>query len=799
MDLEESFESTQNNVAMTTTTTLFTGLGGNAGTHLGGLSGAIAGAHVGKLDPPVSGRTYLTLAHNKTITSQTSRIYGYLATWPTQLATVVLMMFWSNALAARGATVGLTTSRTLSVTGSTTVTGAVVIPLATWFRLEMQVTGTTLKARVFIGTNVHGDTPNEEVVATNPSGRTFDSAEFGICDVTAQDRAMWVDSFRVVDSAASWIGAAGGVLLRETLDLLLNNATLTAANTSFDLFTGTATSSWQARTADSIAGGVSARGQFTGSNETVSMGKTYDVGYPLMRRSAYLKFTTTPTVAGLLMTFQSTAGNLMFAYMNLSRTVSLWVDFAVRATSATVLPLNDWFRIEMKGDSAAGVAGIRLFVGANRNGTVPDEEIQDTNWVIPNTVQVTNSVQRDMNAYVDSVVDYQTDWLPPPAAPLAPVGAIPLLGVKLRAVQANGTAGVFLPDFTTLEFSDTYQDRSVLTVTYKRGGRSAATLITDRQQVALFSEKTELLASRCMALQFDGDEVAEDSPTFGMTCLNWVWQRLAETVYFPQDLLAPTDLPFNNSNAGSIMTSMISTAQASRGALGGMVVDFSIAVDSNGNPWQYAITTTVTVGTSFDQVLQSLIDMGVVEVGTRGRTLRLFNPGGMGTYRDGGTSPIILRAGREFVDAPKRRDAGAVITASLVQGESTATAKSTANFGGDRIEAYQNFSETNDIATLGQLAQAQLDYNNQPKTEFTHALTLASGGYLPWKDYWVGDWVLRDVAGVRQSVRVRQLTVTYSADDVPSATITLGDRFDPLPVRLARQVSQLTGVAKRLY
>lgn len=374
-------------------------------------------------------------------------------------------------------------------------------------------------------------------------------------------------------------------------------------------------------------------------------------------------------------------------------------------------------------------------------------------------------------------------------------GLRPTVGLSIRLIAADGGAGEYAPDWASIQFTAVHNQGGAVTIDYAKRGINAGLLLADRAEGALFDGDREIPATRFLVTQQSRDAVTEDATTATLNAPLWVPASLGKAVVYPPNWpdATPSKNRFATATPGNIMGTLIQRAQ-NRGAITNLLTDFDSAVDSNGEPWTYQLNIELDAGQSYGKVLATLVEMGVVDWTCHGRTLRMVNPGTLGTDRTTQAEPVILTAGRDLLDAPEKRDAGTQLTAVLVKGDDGVWVEEVDPNATERLEGYTSQSGVADAGTLQVIGETTLAQSADPKRELTHGLALMDpSGAQPWVDYTVADTVYRDVLGDLQSLRVVQLSATYSPDGMLAGQITLGGKFDSAEVQLTRQMQALTG------
>ncbi len=375
--------------------------------------------------------------------------------------------------------------------------------------------------------------------------------------------------------------------------------------------------------------------------------------------------------------------------------------------------------------------------------------------------------------------------------------ARPVVGLNIRLFEAD-TVGSYAPDWSSISFTDVYNDLGTVSVEYAKGGVNADLLFSDRAEGALFDGSVEIPGTRFLVTQHSLDAVKEDENTVTLNCPLWVPTRMDESRVYPPEWPDPVPAKhkFAAATPGEIMGILIQEAQG-RQALGGLVTNFSSTQTSDGNPWDYDVTLELDSGESVVAVLESLVEMGVCDWLASGRELVLLNPGS-GADRTVGSDPVVLQHARDILDGPEKRDVGELLTSVLVKGDNGVFVEvldETAEAVYGRLEGYISQSGVNDLGTLTVLGQSLLQRSSTPKLEFTHELALFDEpGPQPWVDYAVGDYLLRNLADgqLPAPFLVKQLSAKYTKNGKVTGQLVLGDKFDAADVALSRRIDALT-------
>lgn len=255
--------------------------------------------------------------------------------------------------------------------------------------------------------------------------------------------------------------------------------------------------------------------------------------------------------------------------------------------------------------------------------------------------------------------------------------------------------------------------------------------------------------------------------------------------------------PFNSATGGAIVKTLVDEAQ---GRGWGPMLDYSFTAthDSAGDPWESIISIAYQPGrTTLLMVLENLVEQGLVERETEGRTLHLYNPG-HGVDRGPATEHPV-RVGASAQQMPTRRNIDDLLTDLAFFGESgfrLDVPNDGAYAGLGRLEGAILQGGVNDEGTATLLGQPTLLAGRAAREQIAATEYVDRADALPWKHYQPGDWVAgRRGTGAWEKLRVRAVVVAKDVSNRITSSPTLNDRFEDVLARLAKRTNGILGGA----
>ncbi|MGH2512351.1 MAG: hypothetical protein ACRDGQ_06665 [Candidatus Limnocylindrales bacterium] len=256
--------------------------------------------------------------------------------------------------------------------------------------------------------------------------------------------------------------------------------------------------------------------------------------------------------------------------------------------------------------------------------------------------------------------------------------------------------------------------------------------------------------------------------------------------------------------AGSMLHSFLVLAQA-RGTLPEITFDDWTTVDSLNQPWPDLEIIDFHAGANYLDVAKQLMALGVIDL-YMDPNLHLW--AFVNRSRDLSTT-VVLRAGRHIADdqVHNKKHYSAVKSRVLVEG-ATKPDTGTPQYeevigvietdpGIGRREGYVAFSSSVDPTTLNQVGVAAI-LSAAADAEPLQVPVLADsepGGYVPYVDYTLGDYISLDIPGAYSMAAERVLSMTFAQRSSGTAYTVMLDFNSIYTEALLRIAQRLNGAA----
>ncbi|GAA0897691.1 hypothetical protein [Pseudonocardia zijingensis] len=256
---------------------------------------------------------------------------------------------------------------------------------------------------------------------------------------------------------------------------------------------------------------------------------------------------------------------------------------------------------------------------------------------------------------------------------------------------------------------------------------------------------------------------------------------------------------FTAATAGAILGWVLNAAQQA-GFCTDLHWTFTDEVDSRGVPWpaDHRMSPTFSPGETPHSIAQLLRQWGTVEFEvTTDLAVRLYVPDTVGVDHTQKDPPIVLRAGRDLVESPRRTNVADAATDLLVIGkdgvyvtlhDDSARARRGRNVG--QVVSEGSLADQASATAYGTVELARRVWGVD---EITHSLTFDPDHPTPLIELYPLDWVYSDTGGgftEANRERISQLTISGRSDHY-SGGVVLRDLIDERDVSLQQQIDRL--------
>lgn len=249
---------------------------------------------------------------------------------------------------------------------------------------------------------------------------------------------------------------------------------------------------------------------------------------------------------------------------------------------------------------------------------------------------------------------------------------------------------------------------------------------------------------------------------------------------------------FTSRNAGEILRTVWDAA-VKRGWGAGLTLDVTTAVDSAGQGWAFQTTIAFDPSVSLKSVLDTLMNMGMIDYRWRGRTLQVYNADS--ALKRENTS-VVWRLGAGTSSAPEKLDWSQLCTHVLVKGDGGRTwtfPNPEAPAGMPRTEKVVSAGGVELEATARSVADLTLKTGATPAAEVKREWEADDLQWLPFEDYALGDWIQVERGKGLEKMRVAQISISVTEAGRCQGHTTFGTMLDDVLSRLAKRQKGVLG------
>lgn len=249
---------------------------------------------------------------------------------------------------------------------------------------------------------------------------------------------------------------------------------------------------------------------------------------------------------------------------------------------------------------------------------------------------------------------------------------------------------------------------------------------------------------------------------------------------------------FTSRNAGEILRTVWDAA-VKRGWGAGLALDVSASTDSAGQGWAFQTTIAFDPSVSIKSVLDTLMNMGMIDYRWRGRTLQVYNADSALKREN---SAVVWRLSAGTSSAPEKLDWSQLCTHVLVKGDGGRTwtfPNPEAPTGMPRTEKVVSAGGVELEATARRVADLTLKTGATPAAEVKREWEADDLQWLPFEDYGLGDWIQVERGKGLERMRVTQISISVTENGRCQGHTTFGTMLDDVLSRLAKRQKGVLG------
>nr|DAX53558.1 MAG TPA: FN3 [Caudoviricetes sp.] len=249
---------------------------------------------------------------------------------------------------------------------------------------------------------------------------------------------------------------------------------------------------------------------------------------------------------------------------------------------------------------------------------------------------------------------------------------------------------------------------------------------------------------------------------------------------------------FNSRNAGEILRTVWDAA-VKRGWGAGLTLDVSTSIDSAGQGWTFQTTIAFDPSVSIKSILDTLMNMGMIDYRWRGRTLQVYNADSALKREN---TAVVWRLGAGTTSAPEKLDWSQLCTHVLVKGDSGRTwtfPNPEAPAGMPRTEKVVSAGGVELEATARRVADLTLKTGATPAAEVKREWEADDLQWIPFEDYGLGDWIKVERGNGLERMRVTQISISVTENGRCQGHTTFGTMLDDVLSRLAKRQKGVLG------
>lgn len=384
------------------------------------------------------------------------------------------------------------------------------------------------------------------------------------------------------------------------------------------------------------------------------------------------------------------------------------------------------------------------------------------------------------------------------------------LYARLVAYHPHGDRIGVLPQPASFDALQEWDETGSLSFEYSMitvGGDTVSRQLSTGTEIAVEVSDggawVEPASMRYLIIKREGDQT-DTTGTLKFTCVSYGWLLNKILNLNTSALRADGDnkgkRPFLSATAGTIISTFVDENKARGGAGAYLSPGFDTGKDSAGAGWSRVSTLYYSLGVSLKTVIDGLVQGGVIDWDTQGRTLRVWNADSIKRSRDLSTT-VIVQLAKDVLGIPYEESIEDLSSHILVSGDNDlifTEDNPAAPTPWGKWESYVSQGGVSDKGTAQAFMQAELASAARMRGSYTAEMLTVDATNLPLIDYQCGDWITAPTISHGEKTRVQQIKLALDNTNGGASitcSVTLNDALMDSQVRQAKKINGITGGA----
>jgi hypothetical protein len=371
-----------------------------------------------------------------------------------------------------------------------------------------------------------------------------------------------------------------------------------------------------------------------------------------------------------------------------------------------------------------------------------------------------------------------------------------MLQVRLREYSPAGVKGRII-DATSINIADIENGAATLdfTILTSVSGRLNTPFVVGAEYSISGGPFLQLTRNNLFLIESDRGEDTDLTKSITYTGSTYPIAMLAKHWVVAGPRTKDNLSKFQDSSGNPLNAGHIAREELLESRSGGWAPDiafnFNSTKDSDNVNWVAADKAKFEISVPVHQgkMIDALVEQGMCEVESKGVELRLLRPG---TTRD---KTAVVLGGPEFTQIPVKQDASKRYTRMhIVMDGATHPSFHLPVPGADTrfgtVDGLITLSGVTDLAMAQRIAAKRVSEGAAMQREESFEWLPDGKGFVPWRDFHIGDTVTVRVRGAKLERRVIGLVV-QSDGGAATARAVVGDRIDTAQIKVAKRLSSL--------